>query len=362
VGANSKSAMCPVNTWNEWDPLEEVIVGTAWGALHPVMSDPVNDEGALNPGLGGQPFPLEVLYRVQTQLDRFVGVLVAEGVTVRRPSPFDLACEVVTPFFSVPCGFNFMNARDLVLIVGDEIIEAPTAARTRYFETLAMRTLFKEYFKQGAKWTSALKPQLGPDSFNSREVRTRIGLKQEMTSEYEPLFDAADFVRCGRDIFCQRGARTNRFGIEWLSRHLGERFCIHEIQTRCEFSVHIDTTFVPLGPRRVLVNPHWIGVLPEIVKGWEVVVAPDPEGRVELFSGINYQTSPFIAMNVFLLDERRVFVDYQQKKLIKLLQSLGMETLDIPFDLPPFLGGAFHCVTLDVRRRGSLQSYRLDTE
>ena len=347
----------PVNTWNEWDALEEVIVGTAWGAHQPPMNDPVSEAGAINPAFGGQPYPLELLYRVQTQLDNFVRILIAEGVTVRRPMPFNLASEIVTPFFSVPCGFNFMNARDLVLVVGDEIIEAPTAARTRYFETLALRQIFKDYFKRGARWISAPKPELGPDSFNNLETRNRLDLKQEITSEHEPLFDAADFARCGRDIFCQRGARTNKFGIEWLRRHLGDRFRIHEIQTRCNFSVHIDTTFVPLGPGRVLVNPHWIGTLPNAVKGWEIVEAPDPEGHVELYSGIKYQTSPFIAMNVFMLDEKRVFVDFQQKKLIQLLKERGMQPIDIPFDLPPFLGGAFHCVTLDIRRRGVLQSY-----
>jgi hypothetical protein len=30
-----------------------------------------------------------------------------------------------------------------------------------------------------------------------------LGLELEMTSKYEPVFDAADFVRCGRDLFVQ---------------------------------------------------------------------------------------------------------------------------------------------------------------
>jgi glycine amidinotransferase len=319
-------------------------------------NDPLFDGDFLQ-GHGGQPFPLELLFRVQQQINRLVEILTAEGVKVRTPQPHDLSLPIATPFFSAPSGYNFMNVRDLVMIVGDQIIEAPTASRSRYFETLAFRGLFKEYFRQGARWVSAPKPELSANSYNTPEVRKLLNLGQEATSEYEPLFDAADFVRCGRDIFGQRGARTNQFGIEWLRRHLGEGFRVHTIPTRCKFSVHIDTTFVPIGPRRALVNPHWIGELPDALKGWEIIEAPDPEGTAEVVHGIRYETSPFIAMNVFLLDEKRIFVDYQQKKLIRMLKERGMTPIDIPFELPPFLGGGFHCATLDVRRRGSLQSY-----
>jgi len=255
-----------------------------------------------------------------------------------------------------------MNARDLVLIVGNQIIETPTASQSRYFETLVFRELFKEYFRAGARWLSAPKPELSPSSYHSQEERRLRSLRQEVTSEYEPLFDAADFVRCGKDLFAQRGARTNQFGIEWLRRYLGDDFRVHEIPTRCDFSVHIDTTFLPLGPGRALVNPRWIGELPAALKRWEILEAPDPEGSCEPFHGIHYETSPFIAINVFMLDERRVFVDYQQKKLIRLLKERGFLPIDIPFDLPPFLGGGFHCVTLDIRRRGMLNSYCVITE
>jgi glycine amidinotransferase len=348
---------CAVNTWNEWDPLEEVIVGSAWGAYVPPMSDPVSELVTTSLGLGGQPYPFELVQRIQTQIERFVSILTSEGVKVRRPKPYDLSSQTVTPFFSVPCGYNFMNARDLVLIVGDQIIETPSASRTRYFETFAYRELFKEYFRSGARWISAPRPQLSEQSYYTPEVRTALNLREEMTSEFEPVFDAADFVRCGRDIFGQRGARTNRFGIEWLARHLGGEFHIHEIPTRCPFSVHIDTTFVPIGPRRALVNPHWIGDLPNILRGWDIIEAPDPEGFCELFPGVVRETSPFIAMNVFSIDEKRMFVDAQQKNLIRILKDRGLQPLAIPFDLPPYLGGAFHCVTLDVRRQGCLQSY-----
>ena len=50
--------------------------------------------------------------------------------------------------------------RDILLVVGNELIEAPMADRDRFFEYRAYRPLMKEYFKAGAKWTTAPKPQM----------------------------------------------------------------------------------------------------------------------------------------------------------------------------------------------------------
>jgi glycine amidinotransferase len=54
-----------------------------------------------------------------------------------------------------------------------------------------------------------------------------------MVNEFEPVFDATDFVRCGRDLFVTRSNVTNLSGIAWLRRHLGDGYRIHEIESRC---------------------------------------------------------------------------------------------------------------------------------
>ena len=52
------------------------------------------------------------------------------------------------------------------MVVGDEIIEAPMAWRSRFFEYRAYRPLLKEYFKRGAKWTTAPKPLMSDDLYD----------------------------------------------------------------------------------------------------------------------------------------------------------------------------------------------------
>ena len=147
------------------------------------------------------------------------------------------------------------------MIVGDEIIETPTCWRSRYFEADAYRSLFKEYFLNGARWTAAPKPQLTDQLFDyDYRIRRPTEPPRFVVNEFEPVFDAADFVRCGRDLFVTRSNVTNRMGIEWLRRHLGSGFRIHELESRSPQPMHIDSTFMPLAPGKVLVNPDYLDV------------------------------------------------------------------------------------------------------
>lgn len=56
--------------------------------------------------------------------------------------------------------------RDILMVVGNEIIEAPMAWRARFFEYRAYRPLIKEYFRKGAKWTTAPKPTMSDELYD----------------------------------------------------------------------------------------------------------------------------------------------------------------------------------------------------
>lgn len=62
--------------------------------------------------------------------------------------------------------------RDVLLVVGDELIEAPMAWRSRFFEYRAYRPLIKEYFKHGAKWITAPKPLMANDLYDNEYPMT----------------------------------------------------------------------------------------------------------------------------------------------------------------------------------------------
>jgi glycine amidinotransferase len=62
-------------------------------------------------------------------------------------------------------------------------------------------------------------------------------------------------------------------------------------------------------------------------------------------------------MNILMLDEKRVVVERRQEPLLRAFEEWGFEPIACSFENYYAFAGSFHCATLDVRRRGELQSY-----
>jgi hypothetical protein len=67
--------------------------------------------------------------------------------------------------------------------------------------------------------------------------------------------------------------------------------------------------------------------------------------------------SDWIDMNVFSINPNLAVVDGNQTGLMKLLESHGIDIVPLKLRHAKMLGGGFHCVTLDIRRNGTLQRY-----
>jgi glycine amidinotransferase len=355
-----------VNSHNEWDLLEEVIVGLVDDAMLPEW-DTINrftvPAADWEPicraltGRKGRPYPEDQIAAGRRALDNLVKILEGEGVRVRRPDRVDYRRGFATPAWSVSSGFSAANPRDVLLVIGNEIIEAPMADRSRFFEAWAYRSLLKEYFRSGAKWTAAPHPQLIDELYDADYAapETADAAPRFVLTEFEPTFDAAEFMRCGRDLFTQLSHVTNRAGIAWLERHLGDDYRIHILESRDPHAIHLDSTFVPLAPGKVLVNPEYLNIskLPAVLKNWDILVAP--QGTYG--SQQRGLLSEWIHLNVLSIDAKRVIVESSQQPLMKALRDWGFEPIPCAFaGYYPFVG-SFHCATLDIRRRGTLESY-----
>jgi glycine amidinotransferase len=354
-----------VSSFNEWDPLEEVIIGTAVGAVRsayePAMSPFIgpDDEGRQFPG---SKYSDEEVAQAEEQLDGLAKLLEDRGVAVRRPDRIDHSFQTVTPDFDFPTGHAQTCPRDVLLVIGDEIIEASMAQRSRHFEYRAYRSLLKTYFSAGARWTAAPKATMA-DELYVQGYET-VSEPYDFTShpsltEFEPCFDAASFARMGRDIFWQPDIVSNSFGAEWLRRHLGSEFRIHQVEFEDRHPHHIDATFVPLRPELALSNPDrppkhdCLQLFEE--NNWELVDAI-PSSRPRRQASVE-EPSSWISMNILSLDEQTVVVEEAEQPFAELLYSYDFEVLTCPFDAVYKFGGSFHCCSLDVRRRGSLESY-----
>ena len=48
---------------------------------------------------------------------------------------------------------------------------------------------------------------------------------------------------------------TNKFGIEWLKRHLGNKYKVHEVSFNDPYAMHVDISLVLLKPGLAFINP-----------------------------------------------------------------------------------------------------------
>lgn len=287
-------------------------------------------------------------------MKEFVKILEVEGVKVKRPDSIDFARPYSTLDWQSKSGLYAAMPRDFLLVIGNRLIESPMSWRSRYFESDAYRSLLKEYFSLGAEWVAAPKPQLKDELYNYDYADTKKGKKCYSITEFEPVFDAADFIKCGQHIFVQRSNVTNQMGIEWLRRYLGDKYVVYELEVHDSNPMHIDATFMPLAPGKLLINKERLKKIPSIFKNWDIFSAPKPNIPD---SHPLYMTSKWINMNILMLDEKRVIVESGEKNIIRALKDWGFKPIPCRFRNFKTFGGSFHCATVEIRRRGELKSY-----
>ena len=359
-----------VSSWNDFDPLKHAIVGradfTCIPPTEPATEAKIPEDSDMR-GMWG-PRPLETVERANYQLNALAGLLESRGIRVDRPEPLQWNQAVMTPDFSTGSSFGCMPPRDVLLTVGKEILSAPMSFRCRFWEYLAYHSLMQKYFDEDPefRWEQAPRPRLTDAAYKSgyfdeitieeRLVRTE-GL-DFVTTEHEPLFDAADVLRMGKDLFCQHGLTTNRRGMQWLQRHYPAHR-VHAVNFPGDpYPIHIDATFVPLRPGLVMNNPN--RKLPEEQRkifetnDWEIVDAAQPAHEAP--PPLCY-SSVWLSMNVLILDHSTVIVEASEVNQIEQLDGLGFNVLPVEFrDAYPF-GGGLHCATGDVLREGNCEDY-----
>lgn len=213
--------MSLVNVHNEWDPLEEMIIGVPDNARVPMaekglFSIEYNEHHESMDQIPSGPYDAKIIDETKEDLEVLVKVLEEHGVVVRRPHVVDHSKVFSSPHWQTDGEYNYCP-RDILLTIAQTIIESPMTLRSRFFETLGYKDILLEYFKSGARWISAPKPRLLDDTHND-DPRA-----EEKINDLEPLFDAANVLRAGREILYLVSCTGNMMGCEWLQRTLGER-------------------------------------------------------------------------------------------------------------------------------------------
>lgn len=304
-----------ISSNNEWDPLEKIIVGSATNANWP-MSDPVFAEEARNslwtetPAPSG-PVPQWIVDEANKELDILAETLARYGATVYRPKEMN--------FVEVNGMYNYCP-RDRLIVAGDTLVDCNMMYPCRNQE-------IKNYYRLIAESTNII----------------------TMPRDAGMVLDAANICRLGDTWLFLESASGNRAAYEWLCH----KFPKINIEL-CNFysGVHIDSTITPLREGLVMLNARRVTEenCPKAFKDWEKIYITEDQIVAQDFYQYPY-ASKWIAMNMLVLDPETVIIDAAQTQLINILKSKGIASIPLTLSHSRTLGGGFHCVTLDTRRK-----------
>ncbi len=300
--------MAIIHSFNEWDPLESIVVGSALGANWP--SDLLNTETAwTETPIPQGPVPEWIITETQRELDELARILSDLDVEVHRPQVMD---------FVTRDGMYNYCPRDRLLIVGDTVVVTQMMMPCRNQEVEAL-----DFVLQNA------------------------GRVLHMPAEPGMIMDAANVTRLGDTLLMLESQSGTPSAAKWLQHQFPEL----KVET-CNFyaGAHIDSTIVPLRQGLVMLNASRVNAenCPKVFDDWEKIWVHDVEVRD--FHKYPY-ASKWIGMNMLVVDPNCVIVDAMQAQLIDELTRRRLHVIPMTLTHSRTLGGGFHCVTLDLRRR-----------
>lgn len=303
-----------LHSYNEWERLREIVVGSACGANWP-SDDPVFAQESEKTTWKETPVPSGavpqwIIDETEQDLAGLCDILREAGVIVHRPIERD---------FVANHGMYNYCPRDRLIIAGDRIIDPAMMypCRDQEIETL----------------------------INVTHGNTVITMPRDQGM----VLDAANVLRLDDRWLFLESASGNRAAYQWLCEILPDI----DIEL-CNFyaGVHIDSTIVVLRPGVVLLNGSRVrsNQCPQVFNGWMKIYISDV--TPQSFYQYPY-ASKWIGLNMLSIDPETVIVDASQRELITILERLKFTVIPHTLRHSRTLGGGFHCVTLDTWRQNA---------
>jgi scyllo-inosamine-4-phosphate amidinotransferase 1 len=302
-----------IHSYNEWDPLKEIVVGRAdfanWPNNDPVFAKESEKTTWNESPVPSGPVPDWIIDEANEDLDILTNILEKLGIVVYRPKSIN---------YQELDGMYGYCPRDRLLVYGNAIVDPAMMYPCRDMEIEALD-----------------------------EVIYRADTVYRMPRNEGMILDAANVLRLNDTMLYLESASGNQAAASWL-RH---KFPDVNIEV-CNFysGVHIDSTIVPLREGLVMINASRVNMhnLPRVFDSWEVIWIDDVVAQG--FYQYPY-ASKWIALNMLVVDPYTVIVDKQQNKLISILESYNFTVIPLELRHSRTLGGGFHCVTLDLIRQ-----------
>ena len=301
-----------ISTTNEYGPLKSVIVGSvenfSWPADDVEFKEGI-ERSTYHETLKDRLPESAVLSEARDDLEALSSMLQDKGVEVHRPT-------ITGPHWSY-------SARDVLLTVGNKVIQCPTPFTSRANEI----EMYPFLHRADAEIIKAPRPATATD----------------------PIFDAANVLKLDDKLLYSLSHSANEAGADWLQQQVGNQFEVIKWRVVDYDITHIDSTLLSLCKDTVMVNASRVKEhqLPGFMKDYKKIWVQDVEPRD--FHQFPY-ASKWIGMNVLSIDPDTVIVDDVQVPLVENLRGHGFKIITTSMRQSRTLGGGFHCVTNDLQR------------
>lgn len=301
-----------ISSYNEWDSLKSVVVGSAkyanWPSDDPVFAQESKKTTWKETPVPSGPVPNFIVDEADEDLNVLAYTLSQLGVNVIRPSPRN---------YPITGGMYNYCPRDRLLVYGNTIVDPAMMYPCRDQEIVTLTEV----------------------THKTHDIRV-------MPRDQGMVLDAANICRLNDKWIYLESPSGNRLAYEWLCKEFPEV----KIELVNFYSgVHIDSSIVPLREGLVMLNASRVNEdnCPRAFDFWDKIYVEDvvPQG----FYQYPY-ASKWIAMNMLVVDPTTVIIDKHQTNLIKILESYKFTVIPLELRHSRTLGGGFHCVTLDLIR------------
>lgn len=301
-----------ISSYNEWDKLRSIVVGSAtdanWPVNDPVFKEEKNKTTWKSSPVPSGPVPKDIIEEANQDLEILATTLKNLGVEVYRPAHLN---------FQEHDGMYNYCPRDRFLVYGDTIVDPAMMYPCRDMEL-----------------------QCYHDIVDSAKNYVHMPRNEGM------VLDAANICRLGSTWLFLESPSGNRKAYDWLCN----QFPDVTIEL-CNFysGVHIDSTIVPIREGLVVLNASRVNEnnCPQALKDWDKIWVEDVVPQK--FYNYPY-ASKWIGLNMLSISPNMVIVDQAQTQLIRQLEKYDVGAIHMDLRHSRTLGGGFHCVTLDLHR------------
>lgn len=334
-----------VNTRNEYSQLKSVILGRPEGANWPtgdLFFDRMQLLSTYKGKLRRGPIEEQLISDVRDELLFMKDRLEDLGVNVYRPEIQDYS-RTKMHYEHLPTGMHSYSARDILLSIGDMMIECPTPFVSRYQEFEAYDVIKQEAIKDGCRWIAAPRPRMETAECVIKGVPAKI----QLTERY-PIFDAANICKFGDKLLYLISNTANMSGAKWLQNVVGTDYEVI-VWDNINTHAHIDSTLISLKKDMILINASKVQgeQLPKFLKSYRKIWVSDcVETKFHKFP----YASKWIGMNILSINQDTVMLDPKQTDLCQQLKNEKFEIIEVPLSHSRTLGGGHHSITCDLER------------